>query len=117
MPRRSPVRSFTRVLVVASLVLAAAPGLSRAEDPPACLAETDPTDGALCAVTTTGRTVATAEEPTVGPRDAAREATDAALAKAGLCDPTDPAACLLPFPNDFFTVADPATATGRRVNL
>lgn len=33
------------------------------------------------------------------------------------CDPIDPALCLLPFPNDFFTVADPTTATGRRVNL
>ncbi|NUP78352.1 MAG: hypothetical protein HOV96_12495 [Nonomuraea sp.] len=31
------------------------------------------------------------------------------------CDPIDPAACLLPFPNDWFTVADPGTATGRRV--
>lgn len=33
------------------------------------------------------------------------------------CDPIDPALCLLPFPNDFFTVADASTATGRRVNL
>jgi hypothetical protein len=33
------------------------------------------------------------------------------------CDPIDPAACLLPFPNDFFTVADSTTATGRRVDL
>ncbi len=31
------------------------------------------------------------------------------------CDPIDPGACLLPFPNDFFTVADGGTATGRRV--
>ncbi len=34
-----------------------------------------------------------------------------------ICDPVDPKACLLPFPNDWFTVADPSTATGRRVNL
>jgi hypothetical protein len=33
------------------------------------------------------------------------------------CDPIDPAACLLPFPNDFFTVADPKTDTGRRINF
>ena len=33
------------------------------------------------------------------------------------CDPIDPAHCLLPFPNDFFTVADAGTDTGRRVNL
>lgn len=29
----------------------------------------------------------------------------------------DPAACLLPFPNDVFTVPDPTTDTGRRVDL
>jgi hypothetical protein len=33
------------------------------------------------------------------------------------CDPIDPAACLLPFPNDYFTVRDPTTDTRRRVNL
>jgi hypothetical protein len=31
--------------------------------------------------------------------------------------PTDPSGCLLPFPNDYDTVADPTTATGRRVAL
>jgi hypothetical protein len=31
------------------------------------------------------------------------------------CDPLDASVCLFPFPNDLFTVADPATATGRRV--
>jgi hypothetical protein len=33
------------------------------------------------------------------------------------CDPLDPAACLLPFPNDFFTVEDATTDTGRRINF
>ncbi|MFC4134092.1 hypothetical protein ACFOZ4_26065 [Hamadaea flava] len=33
------------------------------------------------------------------------------------CDPYDDTACLLPFPNDLFTVRDPSSATGRRVNL
>ncbi|GAB3454615.1 hypothetical protein GCM10027436_56120 [Actinophytocola sediminis] len=33
------------------------------------------------------------------------------------CDPIDPTACLLPFPNDFFTVRDRSTPTGRRVSL
>lgn len=31
------------------------------------------------------------------------------------CDPIDSALCLLPFPNDWFTVADGSTATHRRV--
>jgi hypothetical protein len=35
----------------------------------------------------------------------------------GVCDPLDPAHCLLPFPNDLFTVADPTTDSGRRVDL
>jgi hypothetical protein len=34
-----------------------------------------------------------------------------------VCDPADTAACMLPFPNDWFTVADSRTSTGRRVNL
>lgn len=33
------------------------------------------------------------------------------------CDPLDPAACMLPFPNDLFTKADSSTATGRRIDF
>ncbi|MCA1727516.1 MAG: hypothetical protein LC722_07670 [Actinobacteria bacterium] len=33
------------------------------------------------------------------------------------CDALDPAHCLLPFPNDRFTVPAAGTATGRRVNF
>ena len=33
------------------------------------------------------------------------------------CDPLDPSACLFPFPNNFFTTADPTTDTGVRVNF
>jgi hypothetical protein len=36
---------------------------------------------------------------------------------ADRCDPTDPAICLYPWPNDHFTRADPSTDTGRRVAL
>ena len=35
----------------------------------------------------------------------------------GTCDVLDPVKCLYPFPNDYFTVADPSTATGRRLDL
>ncbi len=35
----------------------------------------------------------------------------------GVCDSLDPSVCLYPFPNDFFTIADATTDTGRRVNL
>lgn len=40
----------------------------------------------------------------------------AGTAAAG-CDPVDAAACLLPFPSDYYTVPDSNTATGIRVNL
>src|SRR4051812_232613 len=33
------------------------------------------------------------------------------------CDSIDASACMLPFPNDLYTKADPSTPTGRRVNL
>jgi hypothetical protein len=33
------------------------------------------------------------------------------------CDPIDPAQCLLPYPNDWFTKPDASSATGRRVDL
>ncbi len=33
------------------------------------------------------------------------------------CDPIDGAACLLPFPNDFFTKADASTDTGLRIDF
>jgi hypothetical protein len=33
------------------------------------------------------------------------------------CDPLDPSLCMQPFPNDYFTVDDPSTDTGRRLNF
>jgi hypothetical protein len=33
------------------------------------------------------------------------------------CDPIDPAQCMLPYPNDWFTKDDPTSATGRRLDL
>lgn len=35
----------------------------------------------------------------------------------GPCVPTDASACMLPFPNDYYTVPDRATPTGRRVDI
>lgn len=42
---------------------------------------------------------------------------DVAVEGNGSCDALDPAHCLLPFPSDFFTVADTSTETGRRVRF
>ena len=41
----------------------------------------------------------------------------APAAEAARCDPIGGGACLLPFPNDFFTQRDAATPTGRRLAL
>jgi hypothetical protein len=41
----------------------------------------------------------------------------AGAATAARCDPIDPALCLLPWPNDHFTVRDRDSATGRRLAL
>ena len=42
---------------------------------------------------------------------------DAILDTALRCDPLDERACLLPWPNDAFTVPDATTSTGRRVDI
>ena len=41
----------------------------------------------------------------------------ASAAPTPRCDPFDQAACLLPWPNDYFTRADRSSATGRRLAL
>jgi hypothetical protein len=43
--------------------------------------------------------------------------TPVPVENADRCDFLDPAVCLQPFPNDYFTVNDPDTATGKRLNL
>ena len=61
-----------------------------------------------------GPTTTTTETPTT----AASESADAIVEPTrGECDPVDPTACLLPWPNDRFTRTDEATATGLRVDL
>src|SRR5438552_13622767 len=41
----------------------------------------------------------------------------ARLATTATCDPIATSLCLLPFPDDFYTVADPDSPTGRRLHL
>jgi hypothetical protein len=43
--------------------------------------------------------------------------TAAADEPVNTCDPFDPSVCLQPWPNDYFTVDDPSTDTGKRVAL
>lgn len=51
----------------------------------------------------------------LGPTTTAPE--DAILDVALRCDPLDERACLLPWPNDAFTVPDDSTTTGRRLDI
>jgi hypothetical protein len=44
-------------------------------------------------------------------------ASSASAQAVNPCDPLDPAVCLQPWPNDYFTVADSTTDTGKRLNL
>ena len=39
------------------------------------------------------------------------------MQNADRCDPFDPSVCLYPWPNDYFTRADPTAATGVRLNM
>lgn len=42
---------------------------------------------------------------------------DAIMNEPLFCDPLDERSCLLPWPNDGFTIADPTTVTGRRLAI
>lgn len=48
---------------------------------------------------------------------AAPIADEVPVTDTGVCDPLDPAHCLLPWPSDHFTVEDATTDTGRRLAL
>lgn len=56
---------------------------------------------------------AVATPPVAGTTETGRSADY----ERGSCDPLGGERCSLPFPNDYFTVADPTTATGRRVDF
>jgi hypothetical protein len=107
--------SRLRIALLAAAVLATGLTTVATADPADCL---EPEiDSALCMATEAGVLAQQLESPLVVPRDTVRQTVDLALEAAGLCDPTDHAHCLLPFPNDRFTVADPTTATGRRIDI
>ena len=108
---------LTAAALIAALALV--PSLATAgpiESLQECQPELEP-DAALCVAAAGGAALAQAVSPvgpTVGSVD---DLTVGPLAMAGICDDLDTAHCLLPFPNDKFTVADPTTDTGRRVNF
>ncbi len=73
------------------------------------------TAAAACLATATGMLIGPAMAPAKE-----RRAPSVDLSAAHRCDFIGQQAgsrCLLPFPDDYYTVRDPSTATGRRVNL
>lgn len=72
---------------------------------------------AVVAVLVAAPLAATAGATTGAVRLPAVAAPDPVAAAVGRCDPLDPAHCLMPWPNDFFTAPDPTTDTGRRLAL
>ncbi len=59
---------------------------------------------------------AVSSQPVSSPALRSLAASDPRGAPSG-CDPLDPTECLLPFPDDYFTVRDPSTPTGLRVDF
>jgi len=116
MTRRDTLAHRTSVLpalVSAALLLAACSGGSDSSTTQPAAVETT-----SAAVETTGPDdTSAANMPTDA--DAATVAAVQAAVDAGGegCDPLDTARCLLPFPSNAFTVADPLTSTGLRVAL
>ncbi|GLY22070.1 hypothetical protein Misp04_18020 [Micromonospora sp. NBRC 101691] len=53
----------------------------------------------------------------LGATAAAAPAPPAPAGNRAACDPIDPTACLLPFPNDYYTVPDRTSPTGKRVRF
>jgi hypothetical protein len=82
-----------------------------------------PTDAPAADATTSGAaTTPTADTSSLAPLTPIaaddRAAIEAIVAKSPPgCDPLDARQCLLPYPSDYFTVADPHTDTGLRVAL
>lgn len=109
--QRCPMRRRAVCLLAFTAMLAAA----CSDEPPATgsTAVTERTDGAAGSTEAAGTEVATPDEAT--PDDTLPE--DAILDISLACDPLDERACLLPWPNDAFTVPDASTDTGRRLDI
>jgi hypothetical protein len=85
----------------------------------------DPASALTCTVASVNRGVrvrmialaALAALVGVGSSAAPAGATHASAARPAGCDVLDPVECLYPFPDDYFTIPDAATATGRRLDF
>lgn len=105
-PRLRPRSRLLAPALAALTLLGAAPDLA---SPVSSVALPTARGGALTAVTPGRAAGAASTEP-------GHPAVPTADNPQG-CDPIDPAQCLLPFPDDWFSKADATSATGRRVDI
>lgn len=73
--------------------------------------------GALLAVLALGAGACSGDDGGSAGSDEAAAPSGSAVGGDGTCDDLDPAHCLLPWPNDRFTVPDPSTETGLRLAI
>ena len=77
--------------------------------------------GALLILSACGSSSSSVHSPAASAPPPEQEPIDNELGTSMLtadrCDPLNPQYCLFPWPNDYFTVADPSSDTGRRLNL
>lgn len=101
------MRKLGGTLVVVALALAA------------CSGDDSATTTTAPATTTVATEPPDTSPPTTSPpsTDTAPTTTEQPAPEGPACDDRDPRACLLPWPNDLYTVADDSTATGRRLAL
>ncbi|HEV7526612.1 MAG TPA: hypothetical protein VGP92_16710 [Acidimicrobiia bacterium] len=71
----------------------------------------------VCAVAIVGAACSSSAKSGSGTTPTTAAAVKVEPPGTGSCDNADPARCLLPFPNDHFTRADPSSPTGRRLDL
>jgi hypothetical protein len=88
----------------------------------ACSGSDAPGSGSAANTTATAVTSSAESTDSTDPVDSVDATTttapeDAILDTALVCDPLDERACLLPWPNDAFTVPDESSPTGRRLAL
>ena len=93
---------------------APAPATTAGDDVPATPA---PTPAPTTPPPTTPAPTTTSLPPLSEPDAALRSELEALAPEAGRCDLLDTERCLLPFPSNFFTTADAASDTGRRVSF
>ncbi|MFM8972043.1 MAG: hypothetical protein ACKOOG_05280 [Actinomycetota bacterium] len=115
--QRRVVAAILGAILVSGLVACSSDDGERGERRRRTTTTTRRPAGATSTTLTPAAVGATGTTSTGTRRRAAATALGVDASTAQRCDVLDPARCLLPFPNDHFTVSDRSSATGRRVRF